>query len=324
MSSPRGRRRLRVEAATSTPRSSVGLALARRLGRPVRWIEERTERRTSPPSTAAADPAGHRARRRRRRQAPGGAGQADRRHGRLPAARDPGIPILGAFLYHGPYDVGAYSFTCSRVFTNRTPTDAYRGAGRPEATYAIERAMDALARRLGVDPAEIRRRNFDPAATTSRCASPAGCVFDSGNYEPALERALELHRQRRGPGRAGRAGARTATDPPARHRDLLLRRDVRPGAAPGAGLAQVRRRRLGGGTMRVLPQARCGGHGHVPARPGARDVLVDDRGRPARHRPRRHRGAALATPPSRRTGWTPTASQLARGRRHGVACHREG
>ena len=61
----------------------------------------------------------------------------------------PGIPLLGAFLYHGVYDVPAYSFTCTGVFTNKTPTDAYRGAGRPEATYAIERAIDALAREVG-------------------------------------------------------------------------------------------------------------------------------------------------------------------------------
>ena len=50
--------------------------------------------------------------------------------------------------------------TCTGVFTNTTPTDAYRGAGRPEATYAIERAIDALARKLGMDPVELRRLNF--------------------------------------------------------------------------------------------------------------------------------------------------------------------
>ena len=72
----------------------------------------------------------------------------------------PGIPMLGAFLYHGVYDVPAYHFECTGVFTNQTPTDAYRGAGRPEATYAIERAIEALAREVGVDSAEIRRRNY--------------------------------------------------------------------------------------------------------------------------------------------------------------------
>ena len=54
----------------------------------------------------------------------------------------------------------AYDFECTSVFTTMTPTDAYRGAGRPEATYAIERAMDSLAAKLGIDPLELRRRNF--------------------------------------------------------------------------------------------------------------------------------------------------------------------
>jgi carbon-monoxide dehydrogenase large subunit len=77
------------------------------------------------------------------------------------------------------------------VFTNLTPTDAYRGAGRPEATYAVERAMDSLARDMGLEPAEIRRRNFIPRDAFPY-ASAAGLVFDSGDYEPALQRALEL------------------------------------------------------------------------------------------------------------------------------------
>ncbi len=105
----------------------------------------------------------------------------------------PGIPLLGAFLYHGVYDVPAYSFTCTSVFTNKTPTDAYRGAGRPEATYAIERAMDALAREVGVGPDEIRRRNFIPTEAFPY-NSVAGLVFDSGDYAPNLTKALALAR----------------------------------------------------------------------------------------------------------------------------------
>jgi carbon-monoxide dehydrogenase large subunit len=103
----------------------------------------------------------------------------------------PGIPILGAFLYHGVYDVPAYHFECTGVFTNRTPTDAYRGAGRPEATYAIERAIEALAAKVGVDGAEIRRRNYI-APDKFPYDSIAGLTYDSGNYEPTLDRALEL------------------------------------------------------------------------------------------------------------------------------------
>ena len=71
----------------------------------------------------------------------------------------PGIPLLGAFLYHGVYDVPAYHFECTGVFTNKSRPPTPTGA-RAEATYAIERAMDALARQVGVDGAEIRRRNY--------------------------------------------------------------------------------------------------------------------------------------------------------------------
>jgi carbon-monoxide dehydrogenase large subunit len=102
----------------------------------------------------------------------------------------PGIPLLGAFLYQGVYDVGAYSFTCRSVFTTMTPTDAYRGAGRPEATYAIERLMDELAAEVGVDPLEIRERTWItheefPFTTI------AGLTYDTGNYEQATAKAME-------------------------------------------------------------------------------------------------------------------------------------
>src|SRR5436190_23635978 len=103
----------------------------------------------------------------------------------------PTIPIFGAFLYMGVYEPEAYLFQASGVFTNKTPTDAYRGAGRPEATYAIERAMDALARRIGKDTVEIRRMNFMPASTEA-FGIPSGLTADSGNYEATLDQALEL------------------------------------------------------------------------------------------------------------------------------------
>ena len=72
----------------------------------------------------------------------------------------PGIPLLGAWIYSGPYAIPSYSVTFTGVFTNTTPTDAYRGAGRPEATYVLERTIDALARELEMDPVELRRKNF--------------------------------------------------------------------------------------------------------------------------------------------------------------------
>jgi carbon-monoxide dehydrogenase large subunit len=101
----------------------------------------------------------------------------------------PGIPLLGAWLYAGCYDVQAYGLTCTGVFTNTTPTDAYRGAGRPEATYAIERAVDALARELGKDPVELRRLNFirDFPATLA-----SGLTVDSGDFDGALDKALGM------------------------------------------------------------------------------------------------------------------------------------
>jgi carbon-monoxide dehydrogenase large subunit len=103
----------------------------------------------------------------------------------------PGIPILGAFMYNGIYKMDAYSFNCTGVFTNKTPTDAYRGAGRPEATYALERMMDELAVELDMEPMELRRRNWIkheefPYDTVS------GLTYDSGNYEAATAKATEL------------------------------------------------------------------------------------------------------------------------------------
>ena len=68
--------------------------------------------------------------------------------------------MLGAFMYNAIYKFPAYQFSCTDVFTNKTWTDAYRGAGRPEATYAIERLMDELAAEVGVDPLEIREQNW--------------------------------------------------------------------------------------------------------------------------------------------------------------------
>src|SRR5205823_12789697 len=99
------------------------------------------------------------------------------------------IPTLTMLMANATYDIPAIRTTLTEVFTNKTPTDAYRGAGRPEATYFVERAMDLLARELNMDPAEVRRRNFIqpkqfPFATQTRA------VYDSGDYEKVLDRAL--------------------------------------------------------------------------------------------------------------------------------------
>ena len=104
----------------------------------------------------------------------------------------PGIPLLGAFLYAGVYHLPkAFSFSCTSVFTNLTPTDAYRGAGRPEATYAIERAMNTLAAAVGVDPREIRRRNYIPKEAYPYEAY-TGLTYDSGDHIKAADIAADL------------------------------------------------------------------------------------------------------------------------------------
>ncbi|MGZ8605278.1 MAG: xanthine dehydrogenase family protein molybdopterin-binding subunit, partial [Actinomycetota bacterium] len=103
----------------------------------------------------------------------------------------PGIPELGAWVYMGPYDMQAYWYEFSGVMTNATPTDAYRGAGRPEATFVVERAVDALARAVGKDPAEVRRISFVPKFLEARPAI-SGLSVDSGAYEETFDKALEL------------------------------------------------------------------------------------------------------------------------------------
>jgi len=166
----------------------LALALARKLGRPVKWVEERSEAYLA--TIHGRDVV------QEIELAATAEGKITAVRVRLTAAMGaylqlvtPGIPLLGAWLYGGCYAVQAYDFACTGVFTNTTPTDAYRGAGRPEATYAIERAVDALARRLGKDPTAIRRLNFIsefPATIAS------GLTIDSGDYHASLERALEL------------------------------------------------------------------------------------------------------------------------------------
>jgi len=104
-------------------------------------------------------------------------------------------PCVPTYLYgtllSGQYDVPAIHVHVYGVFTNTTPVDAYRGAGRPEATFVVERLLDAAADVAGLDPAEIRRRNFVPPDQFPYQTQVA-LQYDSGNYEPALDKALEL------------------------------------------------------------------------------------------------------------------------------------
>jgi carbon-monoxide dehydrogenase large subunit len=103
----------------------------------------------------------------------------------------PGVPVLGAFMFNAIYKIPAYRFQDTNVFTTKTLTDAYRGAGRPEATFAIERIMDELAVELGREPLELREQNWikhEEFPYTTVC----GLTYDSGNYEQATARAKEL------------------------------------------------------------------------------------------------------------------------------------
>ena len=168
----------------------IAAALAMRYGRPVKWIEDRSENLQAQVH---------------------GRGQINEveaaytADGRVLGLRLRTIADLGAFLYGiaptlplftarmlcGPYRIEAVAAEIIGVVTNKPPTAPYRGAGRPEATYIVERVMDRVARELQLDPVEVRRRNL-LAPDAFPYATPTGMVYDSGSYQAALDKALEL------------------------------------------------------------------------------------------------------------------------------------
>ena len=104
----------------------------------------------------------------------------------------PGIPtILHGLVYSGAYTIPNIHGTIRGVYTSGAPVDAYRGAGRPEAAYLVERLVDIFARKIGMDPVEVRRKNFIPADKFPYTVA-TGLTYDSGNYEPALDKALKM------------------------------------------------------------------------------------------------------------------------------------
>ena len=162
--------------------------LARKLGRPVRWTETRSENMI----------AMHHGRGQVLDFTIGGSRDGAVRAYRLSILQDAGAyPGLGSFLPHltammaaGVYRIPALETDITAVATNATPTGAFRGAGRPEATQAIERAIDMFAAEIGMDPPEVRRRNFiGPEAFPYTTAS--GATYDSGDYERALDLVLD-------------------------------------------------------------------------------------------------------------------------------------
>lgn len=102
-----------------------------------------------------------------------------------------GIAGLTNLMLVGPYQIKHVFGTIDGVFTNKMPTDAYRGAGRPEATHLLERMMDLLAAELKMDPADVRRKNL-LLPDVFPYTTPTGAVYDNGNYAATLDRALEL------------------------------------------------------------------------------------------------------------------------------------
>jgi carbon-monoxide dehydrogenase large subunit len=103
----------------------------------------------------------------------------------------PAIPTLTGLMLSGAYKIPAIQINITGCFTNKMATDAYRGAGRPEATYIVERGMDLVAAELGMDPAEVRRKNF-PTASEFPFHTATGLDYDSGDYAAALDKAQEL------------------------------------------------------------------------------------------------------------------------------------
>ena len=173
-----------------TAEEVLAVLVARRLGRPVKWTESRSEgnltvhhgRDQWQRIKIAADVDG---------RVRGLDVDLLADMGAYLMLVTPGIPLLGAFMYPGIYKMDAYSLRCTGVFTTKMPTDAYRGAGRPEATYAIERIMDELAVELGVDPLQVRERNWIKHGEFPY-TTIATLVYDSGNYEAATAKAKEL------------------------------------------------------------------------------------------------------------------------------------
>jgi carbon-monoxide dehydrogenase large subunit len=170
------------------PEHAVVCWVARRLGRPACWAESRNENLIGMTHGRAQ----------RQTVTIGGSRDGTVLAYRLEILQDAGayprfgafLPMLTIMMAPGPYAIPRAEAVGTSVVTSTTPVGAYRGAGRPEATAAVERAIDLFAAEIGMDPAEVRRRNLLPAFTEPHTTA-FGAVYDSGDYAAALEKALE-------------------------------------------------------------------------------------------------------------------------------------
>jgi len=171
------------------PEEVVALWAAKRVRRPVKWVAQRTESFLS--DAHGRDHVTH-------------AEMAFDDNGRITGLRARTIANLGAYmstfsssvptylyatLLSGQYDIPHIYCEVDAVYTNTVPVDAYRGAGRPEATFVVERLVEIGARELGIDPAELRQRNFIKSFPHQ---TPVIMSYDAGDYEASLQKALEL------------------------------------------------------------------------------------------------------------------------------------
>ena len=173
------------------PEELAVAGLARAVGRPVVWTESRAENLTAAVHGRAQN----------QRLRLGGTRTGLITHYELDVVQDAGAyPMIGAFLptytrkvFTGCYHIANASISGRSYVTNTAPVTAYRGAGRPEAIFAVERAVELFATEIGMDPAEVRRLNF-VAPEQFPYTNPAGSTYDTGDFGAALDRALEAAR----------------------------------------------------------------------------------------------------------------------------------
>jgi aerobic carbon-monoxide dehydrogenase large subunit len=169
----------------------VAIFCSKKLGRPVKWTETRSENYQTTihgrDHIQEVELCGT-----RDGKITGIRGEVWANLGAYLSTASTGIPtILHGLMLSGSYDIPNIHEVVFGVVTNTTPVDAYRGAGRPEATFIVERLVDLYAREIGMDPAEVRRKNFIPPFEDGHSVA-TGLIYDSGNYEPALDQALEM------------------------------------------------------------------------------------------------------------------------------------